>query len=94
MAQWLRALDVLAEDLGSAPSTYVAAYSLLLRECPLLTFLGNKHTHACLQSQWSYTQNKLNEIERGWGEDVFLYACVHVCLSHRARVQVLPLPPP
>jgi hypothetical protein len=48
LAQWLRASEVLAEDLDPVCSTYVAFYNCLRQyygiRCPLLASMGSAHT--------------------------------------------------
>ena len=51
MAQWLRALAPLREDLGSIPSTHMETHNCLLFaqlqgiQCPLLASTGTRQVH-------------------------------------------------
>jgi hypothetical protein len=49
MAQWLRALTALLEDLGSIPSTHPHGRSKP-SEYPLLGYLTPSHRHTCRQN--------------------------------------------
>ena len=62
MAQYLRALVDLAEDLGSIPSMHMVHTSILnsssrVSDCPLLTSLDTKHAsdaHTYMQPRYSH----------------------------------------
>ena len=66
MAQWLRALAALAEDLGSVPRAHIEAHNLPITPFPgdpkpLLITIGARHVydmHTYMQAKHSFTSNK------------------------------------
>jgi hypothetical protein len=64
MVQWLRALGVLPEDLGSIPSTYVAAHNCnSKRSNPTYRHTWRQNTNAYeIKINTSYTKIRLLNI--------------------------------
>lgn len=66
MPQWLRALDVLAENLGPVPSTHTVVHCLQLQfpgtQCPLLVSLGTEHVwYRDIHAGRIHTHMKINK---------------------------------